>query len=72
MSVSSSLQQIAGGIASVIAGYIVIEKSDGSLEHFNTLGYIVIASGLITLVMMTLIHRSVLRSQGLKAEPVAK
>ena len=36
MSVSSSLQQIAGGFASVIAGYIVVERADGSLEHFDT------------------------------------
>lgn len=72
MSVSSSLQQIAGGIASVIAGYIVVEKTDKTLAHFDTVGYIVIASALVTMVMMTLIHRSVLKSTGLKAEPVAE
>lgn len=42
MSINSSLQQIAGGIAAVIAGWIVIQKTRFSpIEHYDTLGYIV-------------------------------
>jgi predicted MFS family arabinose efflux permease len=59
MSVSSSLQQIAGGVASVIAGLIVVESTGGILEHFDTLGYVVMATSAITLVMMFFIHRMV-------------
>ncbi|HSB93785.1 MAG TPA: MFS transporter, partial [Flavitalea sp.] len=39
MSINSSLQQVAGGIASVIAGLIIYQQPNGSLQHFNTLGY---------------------------------
>ncbi|MGE0763901.1 MAG: MFS transporter [Bdellovibrionales bacterium] len=59
MSVSSSLQQISGGIASVIAGLIVVQAPGGQLEHFDTLGYILVGTTAITLVMMFFIHRVV-------------
>ena len=42
MSVNSSLQQIAGEVASVIAGLIVSQGPDGNLEHFTVLGYILV------------------------------
>lgn len=62
MSVSSSLQQVAGGFASVVAGLIVIELADGKLAHFDTLGYILVATSLMSLVMMYFIDRMVTRS----------
>lgn len=41
MSINSSLQQIAGGIAAAIGGMIVVQKSQASpLEHYDTLGYV--------------------------------
>jgi predicted MFS family arabinose efflux permease len=43
MSINSSLQQIAGGVAAAIAGLIVVQKNKFSpLEHYNTLGYIIV------------------------------
>lgn len=71
MSVSSSLQQIAGGIAAVVAGYIVVEGSSGEIMHFDTLGYIIVGSNLICVLMMYLINKSVLKSQGLAKERLA-
>jgi predicted MFS family arabinose efflux permease len=59
MALNSSLQQISGGLASVIAGLIVVQASDGRLEHFNVLGIILITTVLITMGMMYLIHRRV-------------
>jgi predicted MFS family arabinose efflux permease len=59
MSVGSSVQQIAGGFASAIAGLIVIQRADGILEHFEVLGYILVATSLISLVMMYFINRMV-------------
>lgn len=60
MAISSSLQQIAGGIAAVIAGRIVVQRTDnGPLEHFDTLGYIMMATSLFSLFMMYRIHRSI-------------
>lgn len=59
MAVSSSLQQVAGGIASVVAGLIVMEKADGALENFDLVGYVIVATVLTTIIMMYYIHKSV-------------
>lgn len=59
MSISSSLQQISGGVAAVIGGLIVVEQPDGSLRHFDSLGYVLVATTLITMIMMYLIDRNV-------------
>jgi len=43
MSINSSLQQIAGGIAAGVGGLIVVQKSKTSpLEHYDTLGYVIV------------------------------
>lgn len=57
MSVSASLQQMAGGLAAVISGLIVVERSDGVLEHFDTVGYILCGTAIVTLYLMYLIHK---------------
>jgi len=55
MSINASLQQIAGGIAAAFAGTIVVQKDKFSpLEHYNTLGYVVMA---ITLIAIFLVYR---------------
>lgn len=53
MSINSSLQQIAGGIAAAIAGTIVVQKTKYSpLEHYNTLGYIMVVVSCVSLLTM--------------------
>ena len=43
MSINSSLQQIAGGVAAAFAGLIVVKQSKFSpLEHYNILGFIMV------------------------------
>lgn len=43
MSINSSLQQIAGGIAAGVGGLIVVQKTKTSpLEHYDTLGYLIV------------------------------
>ena len=64
MSVSASIQQVSGGFASVLAGWIVSVKSDGQLEHFEVIGYVVAISTTITLVQMYWIDRSISRQRG--------
>jgi predicted MFS family arabinose efflux permease len=59
MSVSASIQQISGGIGSLLAGLIVYEGDGGRIEHFDQLGYVVILSSLISLTMMYFIHKLV-------------
>lgn len=43
MSVNSSLQQMAGGLAAMFAGLVVIQHTKTSpLEHFNVLGFVMV------------------------------
>ena len=59
MAVSSSVQQISGGIAAAAAGRIIHEAADGTLEHYTILGYVVMAATAFTLGMMYLIQRQI-------------
>ncbi|WP_212004085.1 MFS transporter [Chitinophaga sp. HK235] len=53
MSINSSLQQIAGGIAATVAGFIVVQKNKHSpLEHYNTIGYLMTVLTLISIWMV--------------------
>jgi MFS family permease len=71
MSVNSSLQQISGGIASIVAGLIVVQTSNGTLKHYNTLGYIVVVSVIITIFMMHSIDKYVLLKTQSAAIPIS-
>jgi predicted MFS family arabinose efflux permease len=57
--IMASLQQLSGGIASVFAGLIIVQNSSGQLQHFDWMGYIVMASALLSLALIYLIHRAV-------------
>jgi predicted MFS family arabinose efflux permease len=59
MSISSSLQQMSGGIAAVVAGLIVVQTPAGDLLHFDTLGYVLVCTTLVSLAMMYLIDRKI-------------
>jgi predicted MFS family arabinose efflux permease len=53
MSISSSLQQIAGGVAAAVGGMIVVQKTKFSpLEHYNTLGYFIVLISLFSIFMI--------------------
>jgi len=53
MSINSSLQQMAGGIAAIFAGLIVTQQTKTSpLEHYNILGYVVAAVILICIYFL--------------------
>jgi len=59
MSISSSLQQMSGGIAAVLAGLVVVQTPRGDLLHFDTLGYVLVGSTLVSLALMVLIDRKI-------------
>jgi predicted MFS family arabinose efflux permease len=62
MSINSSLQQIAGGIAAAFAGMIVVQKDKFSpLEHYNTLGYIIICISVIGIYLLSRVSKMVKR-----------
>lgn len=53
MSVNSSLQQIAGGVAAAVGGMIVVQRTTSSpLEHYNIVGYTVVAISLLSIFLM--------------------
>ncbi len=53
MSINSSLQQIAGGVAAAVAGMIVVQKDKFSpIEHYNTLGYVIIGISMLSILLM--------------------
>jgi predicted MFS family arabinose efflux permease len=59
MSISSSLQQISGGIAGIVAGLVVVQLPGGQLQRFDILGYVLVGTTLISLVFMYLIDRKI-------------
>jgi predicted MFS family arabinose efflux permease len=69
MGINASIQQISGGVATFIAGLIVIQSSSGKLERYDFLGYVVVAAMLITLVMMYILDRYIKKKASL-SKPV--
>jgi predicted MFS family arabinose efflux permease len=59
MAISASIQQFAGGIAATIAGLIVTQRADGTIQHFEVLGYLLTVTTLTSLAMMYLIQRRI-------------
>lgn len=53
MSINSSLQQIAGGIAAAIGGMIVVQPTKTSpLQHYDTLGYLIVGIITVNIIMV--------------------
>ncbi len=58
MSVNSSLQQLAGGIAAAIGGMIVVQKNNFSpIEHYDTLALVVTCFVALCVVMLSKVNR---------------
>jgi predicted MFS family arabinose efflux permease len=60
MSINSSLQQMAGGVAALIGGWIVTQKTQTSpLENFDMLSYVVTGLILINMFLTYRVYRYV-------------
>jgi predicted MFS family arabinose efflux permease len=59
MSISSSLQQISGGVAAWLAGQIVVQSASGKLEHYEILGWVVTGTMTITMLLMWFVNQRV-------------
>jgi predicted MFS family arabinose efflux permease len=62
--VSASLQQLSGGLGSVFAAAIIAQNADGTLRHFDWLGYVVVATALVSLTLMYFVQKSVAERAG--------
>ena len=53
MSVNSSLQQIAGGVAAAVAGMIVTQQGKGTpLQNYNVVGYVIVVISMMSIFLM--------------------
>ena len=68
MSISSSVQQVAGGIAAVAAGMIVAKTADEKLLHFEVIGYAVAGASLVTMILNHAISRQLAATKTKLAE----
>jgi predicted MFS family arabinose efflux permease len=57
--VSASLQQLAGGLSAAVAGWLIVQRPDGTLAHFDWLGYVVVTITLLSLALMYRVHKQV-------------
>jgi predicted MFS family arabinose efflux permease len=57
MSLVGSVQMLASGIASVVAGIVVTIAADGKMEHYNLVGYGAAVCGLLTFWLVGYIHQ---------------
>lgn len=57
--VNASLSQLAGGLASFVAGHIVQQGADGKIHHYEIAGYVVVVTSLLTVYLLTRVARGV-------------
>jgi len=63
MAISSSIQQISGGIAASVAGLIVIQTPSGYIERYEMLGYVVATAIVISIILMYNVNQIVMSKQ---------
>lgn len=49
MSLVSSVQMLSSGLATLLAGLIITRTPDGQIVHYDTVGYIAVACGVLTI-----------------------
>jgi predicted MFS family arabinose efflux permease len=57
--INASISQLAGGLASLVAGHIVQEGADGRIHHYDVAGYVVVATSLLACALLWRIQRGV-------------
>ena len=57
--ISAATQQLSGGLSSLVAGHIVSIGSDGKLQDFNVVGYVVVTSVLLAMFMAWRVHQGI-------------
>jgi predicted MFS family arabinose efflux permease len=60
--VSAAIQQLSGGFASLLAGHIVLIGADGKLQHFDVVGYIMVATTIVAGYLVWRVQRELLRT----------
>jgi len=55
--INASISQLAGGLASLVAGHIVAQGADGKIHHYDVAGYVVVATSLLTCLLLWRVQR---------------
>ncbi|MEO7427404.1 MAG: MFS transporter [Fibrobacteria bacterium] len=63
MAINNAVAQLSGGVAASIAGMIVVQTPAGHLDHYDILGYVVVAAMATTILLMYPIHKMVAKKQ---------
>ncbi|SHM73211.1 Predicted arabinose efflux permease, MFS family [Chitinophaga jiangningensis] len=70
MSINASLQSIAGGLAAVLAGRIVIQKNNFSpLEHYDTVGWVVVGFSMVGIFLLGRVSKMIKTKNTAAKEP---
>jgi predicted MFS family arabinose efflux permease len=59
--VNASISQLAGGLASLVAGHIVQQGADGKIHNYEIAGYVVVITSLLTCFLLWRVERGVSR-----------
>ncbi|MBL4674894.1 MAG: MFS transporter [Mucilaginibacter sp.] len=71
MSINSSLQQIAGGIAAIAAGKIVVQAHRGApIQHYDIVGYVIVVISIISIGLMWRVNNLAKKRAQLKQDAV--
>jgi predicted MFS family arabinose efflux permease len=57
--INASISQLAGGMASLVAGHIIQQGADGKIHHYEVAGYVVVATSLTACVLLWRIQRGI-------------
>jgi predicted MFS family arabinose efflux permease len=57
--INASVSQLAGGVASLVAGHIVHQGADGKLHNYDVAGYVVVATALLACYLLLRIQRGI-------------
>jgi predicted MFS family arabinose efflux permease len=58
MAINSSLQQIAGGVAAIAGGLILVQKDNFSpIEHYDTVGYVIAIISLVNIFFVFRVNK---------------
>lgn len=71
MSINSSVQQIFVGLASVIAGLVVVKTPSNAIEHYEITGYISIAVTLLSILVITKLNTRMVATDTLEKKKAA-
>ena len=71
MSINSSVQQIFVGLASVIAGLVVVKTPSNAIEHYEITGYISIAVTLLSILVITKLNSRMVATDTLEKKKAA-